>query len=166
MKLIIGLGNPGEKYESSRHNVGKWLVGQLTIKEPVCRTGRLNNSTILAQPTVFMNESGEFVKKLVDRHKIPLDDLLIIHDDLDIPLGDFRLQKGRGAAGHKGVESVIEVLGANDFWRLRIGIGRPPVGMEPEEYVLERFKEKELKEIETVIPAIIDGIKNWLERHD
>lgn len=146
MKLIIGLGNPGKEYENSRHNVGKWIIGQLKNFQ-------------LTKSTVFMNESGKFVKRLMDRYKIPLDDLLIIHDDLDILLGEFKLQKGRGAAGHKGVQSIIDVLGNNNFWRLRIGIGRPPEGMEPEDYVLGKFSPEELEKIVNIIPDVRSTIQ-------
>ena len=101
-----------------------------------------------------MNESGRFVKRLVERYKIPLDDLLIIHDDLDVSLGEFKLQKGRGTAGHKGVESVISALGDNNFWRLRIGIDRPPEGTEPEDYVLSKFSPEELEKIAKIIADV------------
>lgn len=152
MKLIIGLGNPGKKYENTRHNIGTWLIDQLAMQ-------RFNNEAILVKSSVFMNESGRFVKKLVDRYKIPLDDLLIIHDDLDVPLDEFRLQKDRGAAGHKGTESVIEALQSNNFWRLRIGIGRPPPDVNPEDYVLSKFSPGEQEKIAKIIPNVRSSIQ-------
>ena len=91
-----------------------------------------SSDVIYAKPLTFMNSSGEAVRKLIDYYKIPLDNLLIIHDDLDLPLGGYRLQKGRGAAGHKGVQSVIDCMDSQDFWRLRIGIGRPSLPCHPE----------------------------------
>jgi len=130
-----------------------------------------NEKTVkLLESTVFMNDSGRFVKKLVERYKTPLDHLLIIQDDLDIPVGEFRMQKGRGAAGHKGVESVIAALGSRDFWRLRIGIGRPKINEKlkikneklVEKYVLEEFSDKDLRTIENLIPRIIGTINGWV----
>lgn len=164
MKLIIGLGNPGKKYEGTRHNVGQALasLAKLKIKDEKLK--------IVNDLGIYMNQSGEIVKKLVGHYKIPLDDLLIIHDDLDIPLGDFRLQKGRGAAGHKGVESIVNALGGNGFWRLRIGIGRPQINEKckmkneklTEEYVLEEFINEELKSIKSLISKIVNTIKDWV----
>lgn len=152
MKLIIGLGNPGRKYKNSRHNVGHFILEYLTIKQ-------LNNLAILVKSPVSMNESGKFVKRLVNKHKLPLDELLIIHDDLDVALGEFKLQKCRGAAGHKGVESVIIALGSKDFWRLRVGIGDSPLGIEPEDYVLGKFSPAEMEKIVKIIPNVRSAIQ-------
>lgn len=186
MKLIIGLGNPGKYYMKTRHNVGEWVLDQvyranfcskvgkkslldyqITLLSDERRGRRLakrtsDNRVAFTKSLVLMNQSGKFVKKLVQRYEIPLDDLLIMHDDLDVALGEFKMQKDRGAAGHKGVESIIASLESKDFWRLRIGIGRPPERVEAEEYVLENFDDEELEEIEGLIPEIVDAIKNWV----
>ena len=105
-----------------------------------------------------MNSSGAAVRKAVKRKEIDSKNLLIIHDDLDIDLGEYKLQKGRGAAGHNGVQSVIDALGTKEFWRLRIGIGRPPEGLDPAEYVLERFTNSELKIIEKLAEDKLLGV--------
>ncbi len=139
MKLIIGLGNPGEEYEKTRHNVGFMVTD--TLREAI---GGFSNwklekkletevsrghiascceDVILAKPQTFMNESGRAVKALTTHYKLLPTDLLILHDDLDLPLGTLRLTFGSGSAGQNGVQSIIDTLGTKDFWRLRIGIG-------------------------------------------
>lgn len=139
MKLIVGLGNPGEKYKNTRHNVGFMVLDQLEKEKP--------EGFILAKPNTFMNLSGPAVKKLTKRYSLNADELIVIHDDIDIPIGEFKIQKGRGAAGHKGVQSIIDALKTKDFWRLRIGIcpqkGKPE---NVEKFVLQNFT-KEEKEI-------------------
>lgn len=113
------------------------------------------------QSKALMNDSGHFVKKLLQRYKLPLENLLVIHDDLDLELGKVKLQKGRGAAGHKGVQSVIDELGTKNFWRLRIGIGKPPVGVSTEEFVLGEFKQSEMEKLEETWPLISEEVARW-----
>ncbi len=136
MKLIVGLGNPGPDYASSLHNVGfmclNYFARQHSIrfdrKQAESRTGsgRLDDIEIMvARPHTFMNQSGQAVSRLVKKYKVKLDDLLIVHDDLDLPLGKIRIRPGGSSAGHKGIESIIQELGSEDFPRLRVGIGRP-----------------------------------------
>lgn len=148
--IIIGLGNPGKKYESTRHNVGYMIIDQLKKK-------KLDNF-ILEKTDAFMNLSGPAVKKLTKRYSLNANELIVIHDDIDIPIGEFKIQKGRGAAGHKGVQSIISELKTKDFWRLRIGIcpqkGKPE---NVEKFVLQNFT-KEEKEI---IKEIIE--KGWTQ---
>jgi PTH1 family peptidyl-tRNA hydrolase len=137
MKLVVGLGNPGSEFVRSRHNVG-WMV-----VDEIKRLGGLKN-VIIGKNDTFMNDSGISVKKLVEKHKIPLENLLIINDDLDLDFGKYKLQKGRGAAGHHGVESIISELGTQDFWRLRIGIGRPlPEKGDFDDYVIKEMPEEQ-----------------------
>lgn len=157
MKLIIGLGNPGEEYKNSRHNVG-WLV-----VDEIKRLGGIKNA-ILAKNDTFMNDSGISVKKLVEKNKIPLENLLIINDDLDLEFGKYKLQKGRGAAGHHGVESIIAELGSQDFWRLRIGIGRPlPEEGDFDDYVIKEMPEDQRKILlKMVEPDFLPQISNWI----
>lgn len=151
--LIIGLGNPGKKYQNTRHNAGFIVIDELGKKNP--------DGFILAKTDTFMNESGKAVKKLVASHQSPITNLLVIHDDIDIPLGEFKIQKGKGAAGHKGVQSIINELRTKDFWRARIGIcpkrGKPE---NVEKFVLQNFTKEERKTLKEVIAKLRAAIPN------
>jgi PTH1 family peptidyl-tRNA hydrolase len=166
MKLIIGLGNPGDKYEKTRHNLGFQVIDELK-KNLEFRTWNLtkkfnalisegtfnHQKIILAKPQTFMNNSGQAVRALTDYYKISPEDILIIHDDIDLPLEEIRIQKGRGSAGHKGVQSIIDQLGTKDFIRMRIGI-RPneaPKKINAEQFVLQKFTAEEEKIIQPTI---------------
>ena len=169
MKLIIGLGNPGFRYRKTRHNAGflavdyaqknldgfsKWKNNkklQAEISE------NYEQNIILAKPQTYMNKSGEATKLLLTDYRLPPTALFIIHDDFDLPLGEYRLEQNRSSAGHKGVQSIIDDLSANNFWRLRIGI-RPAIASEPikaEDYVLKKFTREERTIIEKIIPEAI-----------
>ncbi len=170
MKLIIGLGNPGKTYAHNRHNIGFRCVNHLaklhfiSMKQRQCRSqtgsGEIAGvKVLLAKPSTFVNRSGEAVGQLVRVYRIPLDDLIVICDDLDLPLGKLRLRAGGSGGGHKGMNSIIESLGSQDFARIKIGIGRPikedgtPISDEAAivDYVLSDFTRRE----ETIIkPAI------------
>lgn len=184
MKLIVGLGNPGKSYANNRHNVGFQcldhfaLVHRIPIKERRARAklgmGEVVGApVVLAKPRTFMNMSGEAVGRLVRQFGVPLDDLLVICDDLDLPLGKVRIRLRGGSAGHKGVESIIASLGSREFPRIRIGIGRPDDGDEVA-YVLSDFTAEEqglLKEaIATVADALYciltDGIEVAMNRYN
>ncbi len=167
--IFVCLGNPGEKYSKTRHNVGK-MFGQYLIRKRndgaivnSRKSGeiiRLENNWKIVFLNCFMNESGNCLKKLLKfiNHRVVgktfgdarqssiINHLYLIHDDLDIPFGEFKIQFGKGAAGHHGVESVIENLGTKDFWRIRIGIGKPPANIEPEDFVLMLFGKEEKTE--------------------
>ena len=177
MKLVIGLGNPGRRFKNTRHNTGflivehladllvdggKWeLVGELESEIFNFQFSVYN--LVFVKPRTAMNASGTAVKKVVGHWGIELDNLLLIHDDLDLPFGGFKLQKGRGAAGHKGVESVIATLGSKGFWRLRVGIGRPPGEMTTEDYVLGNFSKGELRMLEKLVEKELVGVvKDWV----
>lgn len=153
MKLIIGLGNPGQKYGGTRHNAGFAAVEALEKKSP--------EWLVLAKSDNFMNLSGSTAKKSMKKYGLRAKDLIVAHDDIDIPLGEFKIQKGRGAAGHKGVQSIIDALGTKDFWRVRVGIcpkdGKPK---NVERFVLQRFTDKEKKVLEKNIPRIVDLLKS------
>ena len=145
--LIVGLGNPGKKYENTRHNVGHMVIDRL-------KEERLDN-LILAKTDTFMNLSGQSVRSLTKRYTLNANNLIIVHDDIDLPIGEFKIQKGRGAAGHKGVQSIINELGTKDFWRIRIGIS--PKGGKPEnveKFVLQKFSKEEKEIMEKVIEEI------------
>lgn len=152
MILIIGLGNPGKKYKYTRHNVGFQVIDKLV---KIKRKG-----WILAKPQTFMNQSGKAVKALIKFNKTNPENLWIIHDDIDLPLGKIRISKGRGSGGHKGVQSIINELGTKDFWRLRIGVslksGKP---QNVEKFVLQNFTKSEEKILKDVIKETIQEIK-------
>lgn len=148
--LIVGLGNPGRDYRENRHNIGFMLIDRLSIRldakmtrlqsKALVGSTRYNEAkVILAKPQTFMNLSGQSVQGLARFYKLPHSNLLIAHDDLDLPFGTIRLRPGGGAGGQKGIKSTIERLGTPDFPRLRLGIGRPPGRMDPAAYVLQNF---------------------------
>lgn len=173
----MGLGNPGREYEGNRHNVGFMCVShfgrtqgiRFDKKQAEARTGSgtvAGSGVILARPQTYMNRSGYSVARLVKKFNIGLEDILVIHDDLDLPLGRIRLRPGGGSGGHKGVDSIIGELGSRDFPRLRVGIGRPPVeegSAEASEddiisYVLRDFSPEEKQIITYVIPRVSRAI--------
>jgi len=144
MNLIIGLGNPGKKYQNTRHNVGQMVATK-------CDLVKITDK--------YMNESGIAIQKLVNFYKISPTNLYIIHDDLDLPVGEYRLQFDRGPAGHHGVESIIQHLNTQAFWRIRIGIDHPPSNIPVEDYVLMPFTSEEKKIILATIDKIVAEIQ-------
>ncbi len=173
MKLIVGLGNPGFLYNRNRHNVGFMCVRHLARmhsihfdrKQGHARTGIGNiggKRVVLARPQTYMNASGESVSALLRRLNIAPADLIVIHDDLDLPAGKIRLRLGGGSGGHKGIDSIIARLGTKDFYRVRVGIGRPDPAegsdAEKEEavitYVLSDFARDERRTIDNIMPDI------------
>ena len=166
MKLIIGLGNPGKKYENTRHNLGFLVIDKLAEKIEIddwkikkefnanIAQGNFNNEKItLAKPQTFMNNSGISVKSIVDYYKISNEEILIIHDDIDLELGEIRIQKDRGSAGHNGVQSIIDILGNKNFIRIRLGIksiDKKKI-IETEKLVLQKFSKTEEKTIQETI---------------
>ncbi len=161
MILIVGLGNPGPKYEHTRHNIGFRVVDEIA---PLILKG-----VVLAKPKTFMNLSGKMVGSFLKSYKLKPNNLIIIHDDIDLPLGKVKIVKNRGAGGHKGVESIIKELGTKNFIRFRIGI-QPKFGKpkSPERFVLQNFNKDEEKILKEVIEKIIEAIefflKNGLEK--
>lgn len=173
-KLIIGLGNPGREYAKHRHNIGFQVVEALAEVHELrfnkrqhkarVATGRIDDAqVVLAKPLAFMNKSGESVSLLVHWHKTPTNHMLVVYDDLDIPLGTLRLRPKGGSGGHRGMRSIIQQLGTEEFPRLRIGIGRPPAGRDPADYVLSPFTADELPIIANVREEAIAAIECWLE---
>ena len=167
MFLIAGLGNPGLEYAGNRHNLGFMVVDELGRRLGVTfrqtKTDALiadyfgeEKRLLLAKPQTFMNESGRSVKMIASFFKLPLDAMLVVHDDLDLPFGDVRLKDSGGSAGHNGVQSVIEHLGSRDFKRLRIGIGRPPGSMDPAAFVLKDFSKEERRDIDFIVGEAAD----------
>ena len=173
MKIIVGLGNPGIPYRMTRHNIGFQVVDRLAkINHIPIRTKRFKSlygtggidsqKVILMKPTTFMNRSGEAVKKATDFFHLKMDDLVVVHDDLDLPFGRLRFKPRGGDGGHQGVRSITERLGENDFLRLKVGIGRPPVGMDPAEYVLEAFDKVEKSDLDQVLSRATECLKVML----
>jgi len=177
MKLIVGLGNPGFLYSRNRHNVGFMCVRHLARtlgirfdrKQGHARTGIGNiggNRVVLARPQTYMNASGESVSALTRKLNLIPSDLIVIHDDLDLPPGKIRLRLGGGSGGHKGIDSIIARLGSSDFYRIRVGIGRPDTfegsAAEKEEaviaYVLSDFTREEKKIIDKIMPDVGQAI--------
>lgn len=167
MKLIVGLGNPGSKYEDTRHNVGFLAIDQIAEKYQVqvnklkCKAQvgefRLSEKIILAKPQTFMNNSGESVRELVDYYKIDLKDLIIIYDDIDIPFSTIRV-KGKGSSGsHNGMRSIVKHLGQEKFPRVRISIGQKPEYMDLADFVLSKFTSKEIPTVEREIQAAAEA---------
>jgi PTH1 family peptidyl-tRNA hydrolase len=157
MLLIVGLGNPGRKYENTRHNIGSRVVSELKV---------LNLKNVISvKPTTFMNESGMAVKNLLRTHHLKPNNLIVVHDDIDLPIEKIRIVKNRGAAGHKGVESIIKELKTKDFIRLRIGIC-PKIGKpkNPERFVLEKFTKNEEKIIKEVIKKTVEVVNFFLKQ--
>lgn len=152
--LIVGLGNPGREYKDNRHNVGFMLIDQLSVRlnarltrmQAKALVGSVpyeGNKLILAKPQTYMNLSGQAIQGLARFYKVPLENMIVAHDDLDLPFGTIRIRPGGGPGGQKGVASTIERLGTKDFRRLRIGIGRPPGRMDPAAYVLQNFSQSD-----------------------
>lgn len=157
MKLIVGLGNPGKEYEKSRHNIGQRFIDQLRVQ----RSEFSDKDVKLHKTNIFMNDSGREVKELATRYSLLATNLLIVHDDLDLPPGKWKLQFNRSAAGHKGVQSVIDELGTQEFWRLRIGIGKPPVGVETNDFVIQEPTREELRLIDQAIAESMPRVLDW-----
>jgi len=158
VKIVVGLGNPRNKYDATRHNIGFLFIDQLAQQQGIAvdhyqcdalaGNGRVNETTlVLAKPQTFMNRSGLTVAALLQEHGASPADLIVVHDDLDLPLGRIRIRLNGGAGGHRGVMSIIEHLGDAAFCRMRLGIGRPPEGVGVIDYVLAPFNESELGDL-------------------
>ncbi len=171
--LIVGLGNPGREYAGNRHNVGFQCLDRLAARNrmsfsrvqsgALVATGLIQgHRVVLAKPQSYMNLSGRPVGSLVRFYQVALDDLLVVYDDLDLPVGTLRLRMEGGAGGHNGMTSIIEHLGTQDFPRLRVGIGRPPGRMDPAAYVLQNFTREEHELLSEVYPRAIEAAEAWL----
>ncbi|MCD4813561.1 aminoacyl-tRNA hydrolase [bacterium] len=173
MKLIIGLGNPGRDYEKTRHNLGFMVVTELSrqLNIPLSHTtmqaqwgrGRYENEpVILARPTTYMNLSGLAVAALSRYYKIPFEQILVVIDDMNLPVGAMRFRAQGSAGGHNGLKSIIEKTGSLDFHRLRIGINNPHQHMQVTDFVLGRFSPDEQKEMGPVLDRAVESLKCWL----
>jgi peptidyl-tRNA hydrolase, PTH1 family len=176
--LVVGLGNPGPSYAGNRHNVGAMVLDELAARAGVklspgkgkrARTligeGRLaGRRVVLARPTAYMNESGGPVRGLLDYHSIPPTDLVVLHDELDIPFTSVRLKRGGGEGGHNGLRSISRSTGTRDYLRVRIGIGRPPGRQDPADFVLRDFSATERKELDLLVAEAADATEELLAR--
>ena len=177
MKIVVGLGNPGSKYEFTRHNIGFRIVDSLArdmgtefkkVKSyySLISRGTINNHKVmLVKPQTFMNLSGRAVSRVVSYYKISLQDLLIVYDDLNLESGQVRIRKKGSAGGHKGIESIMQYLNSEDIPRLRIGISNPSVNFNFDcvSYVLSNFNNDEKDKIEEVIQLSTEAIKTIIE---
>ena len=167
--LIVGLGNPGRDYRENRHNVGFMLMDALAVRlnisfsrlqsKALVTSGEYGgNKLILAKPQTYMNLSDQAVVSILRFYKLPLSNLIVANDDLDLPLGTIRIRPSGGSGGQKGVNSIIENLGTQDFPRMRLGIGRPPGQMQAADYVLQNFGKDELVYVGEMLHKAVDAI--------
>ncbi len=184
MKLIAGLGNPGTKYRMSRHNAGFMVLDQLALQKNIsidqnifeARIGKgkiAGTPVLLVKPQTFMNLSGIAIRKLADYFRIETEDVIVVHDDLDLPFQMIRLKANGGHGGHKGLISVMDHLGGREFIRVRFGIGRPARKSMVEGYVLDPFSDEEMvclsqltqRAAEAMTDVLILGIRAAMEKH-
>jgi PTH1 family peptidyl-tRNA hydrolase len=172
MKLVFGLGNPGRRYEGTRHNVGAMVVAELArrhgtgpVKEKfraeVVEAKLAGQTALLLVPTTYMNLSGASVQEAQAFYKVPLEDVLVICDDLNLPLGKLRVRPKGSSGGQKGLDDIIRRLATEEFGRLRIGIGQPPEGWDWADFVLSKFGEQDLSEIEQAVSLAADAVVVW-----
>jgi PTH1 family peptidyl-tRNA hydrolase len=173
LHLIVGLGNPGPKYDRTRHNVGFLAVDELARRHGITWRGRQARAevakgtingipVVLAKPQTFMNLSGESVSGLLNWHKIPPSRLIIIYDDMDLPLGTIRVRARGSAGGHNGMKSILQHLRSEEFARLRIGVERPPGAGENIDWVLGHFTKDEQRELQPALNNAVDAVEFWL----
>jgi PTH1 family peptidyl-tRNA hydrolase len=174
MKLVVGLGNPGRKYAGTRHNVGFEVLAELASRSgasspqfkfdaELMDVQLAGTRVLLAAPQTWMNLSGRAVQQIVSFYKLPLQEILIVCDDLNLPCGRLRLRRSGSAGGQKGLQNIIDQLGSQDIARLRIGIDRPANDrVDPADYVLSRFFSEQRKIIDDAIPAAADAVELWV----
>ena len=174
MKLVVGLGNPGRKYEPTRHNLGFLVIDRIaaengaTVRRKLCEAlvGEWSNNgekISLVKPQTYMNRSGEAVKCLMRKFGASPEELIVIYDDLDLPFGRIRIRPRGSAGGHRGLLSIIEDIGGAPFYRVRIGIGRPPEGLNAEDYVLEPFSPQEMGDLNDVVSRAAEAVSSLLK---
>ncbi len=165
IRLVVGLGNPGKEYERTRHNAGFWLVERFASANGIvlrkdnkfqALVGRHEPSGAwLLMPQSFMNASGRAVQMLAGFFKIKPEEILVVHDELDFPPGTAKIKQGGGIAGHNGLKDISQRLATHDYWRLRLGVGKPPAGMEGADYVLQRPPAEERAAIDAAIESAL-----------
>ena len=173
MKLIVGLGNPGKKYQATRHNVGFLVVDCIarrratTVRKKLCHalTGEWTEGgekILLAKPQTYMNRSGASVKELLREFCGTPDDLVVVYDDLDLPFGRIRIRTHGSTGGHRGLASIVESLAGAPFARVRVGIERPPEGVEPADYVLQAFDTYQVNKLDEIVGRASDAVLRLL----
>jgi len=174
MRLIVGLGNPGEKYENTRHNIGFLVVEKIAqmrgivfrlephYKSRFAEMGEMDDRIKLVEPQTFMNESGQAVQLCKDYWKVDSEDIWIVHDDVDLEVGKVRIALGGSSAGHKGVQSIIDNLGTEQFWRVRVGVGRSDM-IATEDYVLQKFTTDMTKIIDEMAGFVLESLNKGIE---
>ncbi|HEU0086492.1 MAG TPA: aminoacyl-tRNA hydrolase [Pseudonocardiaceae bacterium] len=171
--LVVGLGNPGPGYAGNRHNVGFMVVDELARRAggrlkahktgaDLLETRLAGRRTTLAQPRSFMNVSGGAVSAMARFFKIPVTDVVVVHDDLDLDYGVLRLKRGGGEGGHNGLRSISASLGSRDYLRVRFGIGRPPGRMDPADFVLRDFSPEQRRELDLLVDRCADAVEQLL----
>ncbi|MGO4937641.1 aminoacyl-tRNA hydrolase [Fundicoccus sp. Sow4_H7] len=174
MKLIIGLGNPGEKYDGTRHNIGFAVIDELLRQKQLTMTDqkyradytiwRNNNERIyLLKPFTYMNLSGEAVLPFMSYFGIGMKDIIVVYDDLDLAVGKIRLRQSGSAGGHNGMKSIIEMLGSDQFNRIRIGIGRPQHGWKVVDHVLAPFTKEDQVSVNSAVEQAVSALSDWAD---
>jgi len=177
-KLIVGLGNPGTKYQLTRHNIGFLFIDALVEafagerkykSEFKAETQKLkigDHSVIVCKPQTFMNLSGDSVQPLLQYYNLTPEDLLVVHDEVDLPFGQLRFQTARGHGGHNGIRHIHQMLASDAYARLRLGVGRPPEGssMEVHQWVLSNFSADERARMTELLELALDGVEVWVAR--
>lgn len=169
--VVVGLGNPGERYAQTRHNAGVLTIdvllersgGRLKSHKSGCLVAEVSlsgNRVVLARTTSYMNESGRPVRGLLQWYKQPVENLVVVHDEIDIPFGDVRVKAGGGTAGHNGLGSIVNHLGTKDFARVRVGVGRPPGAKGAAGHVLAGFSSSERKELPFLLVSAADAVES------
>ncbi|HWC31748.1 MAG TPA: aminoacyl-tRNA hydrolase [Actinomycetota bacterium] len=184
--LVVGLGNPGDRYASTRHNIGWWTLEDLAERlgarlrkvrfHPleVGETKSHGESVLLVRALTFMNEVGPPIASFARRRKVADDRIVVVHDDIDLGFGALRVKRGGSTAGHRGLNSLAGALRSPDFYRVRLGIGRPPGRKDPADYVLERFAKRERGDAEAlaeegaeaVLTLVAEGLERAQDRHN
>ncbi|WP_062071537.1 aminoacyl-tRNA hydrolase [Demequina sediminicola] len=170
--LVVGLGNPGEDYAGTRHNIGQMVADELAARGgtslSVHKKSRTRAATVriggepvvVAVPMTYMNVSGGPVHALANYQSVAARDVIVVHDELDIPFGEVKLKRGGGSAGHNGLKDITKALGGPDYVRVRVGIGRPPGRMDAATYVLKRFSAAERKELDLLVSRAADAVES------
>jgi PTH1 family peptidyl-tRNA hydrolase len=174
MHLVVGLGNPGSQYRDNRHNVGFMVVDELLARArgsalrakfgaEIAEVTLSGKRVLLCKPMEFMNVSGQAVARVAGFWKVPVSDVVVVYDELDLPFGRLKLGAGGGHGGHNGVRSLLADLGDASFARVRVGIGRPTPGHDPANYLLSNFSRAEAKELPDLIGAAADAVETILK---
>jgi peptidyl-tRNA hydrolase, PTH1 family len=169
VKVIVGLGNPGKNYAETRHNLGFWVVDRIAARLDILIENEICDSLVgeallgeerivLAKPQTFMNRSGTAAAKLVREYCVGPDALTVVNDDLDLPFGRIRIRVDGGTGGHRGLQSIIESLAGAPFQRVRVGIGRPPLGVNAADFVLESFTVQEVQQMNEVVDRAAEAV--------